>query len=170
MVPDKLINDLVIFVPLLLLLGWIISGLHIKMFYDGLQNKQCCNLDNISNVFIGERSGVFSEHRHSNCTCLCLGVLLSVCQFLQHIFRFLSICWQIAWNEWHNIWHADASRWLIAIWHPGYCCHFMHFSIRPTVHELGFWYNRQIVLKKSLYFGTLMYPDDLPSVFRCLWV
>ena len=50
------------------------------------------------------------------------------------------------------------------------CCHFMRSSVRPTVHELGFWYCEQISWKKSLYFGTLMYPDDLTSVYLFLWV
>ena len=34
-----------------------------------------------------------------------------------------------------------------------------HFQV--PVHELG---------RKSLHFGILMYPDHLPSVYRCLWV
>ena len=52
----------------------------------------------------------------------------------------------------------------------GYSFHCMCSSVRPTVHTLGFRYCGQISWKKSLHFGKLMYPDDLITVYLCLWV
>ena len=43
----------------------------------------------------------------------CLWILLLVCLSVHlsvyGIFRWLCICWQITWNKWHKIWHADVS-------------------------------------------------------------
>ena len=52
----------------------------------------------------------------------------------------------------------------------GYCCHFIRLSVCPTVCELGFWHCGQIFWKKSLHFGMRMYPEDLFSVYWCIWV
>ena len=46
-----------------------------------------------------------------------LWVSLSARPFFRKIFRFLCICWQIIWKEWHKIWHADIFRWLTLIRH-----------------------------------------------------
>ena len=35
--------------------------------------------------------------------------------FVYGIFRWLCICWQITWNKWHKIWHADVSPSLISL-------------------------------------------------------
>ena len=49
----------------------------------------------------------------------CLWILLLVCLsvhlFVYGIFRWLCICWQITWNKWHKIWHADVSPSLISL-------------------------------------------------------
>ena len=39
----------------------------------------------------------------------------SVHLFVYGIFRWLFICWQITWNKWHKIWHADVSPSLISL-------------------------------------------------------
>ena len=39
----------------------------------------------------------------------------SVRLFVYGIFRWLCICWQITWNKWHKIWHADVSPSLISL-------------------------------------------------------
>ena len=53
------------------------------------------------------------------------------------IFRWLCICWQITWNKWHKIWHADVSPSLISLSHidaKGYSCHVMQIlSACPTI-------------------------------------
>ena len=43
----------------------------------------------------------------------------------------------------------------------GYCCHFMHSSVCPTIHGIEFGYCKQIIWKKWSTFGMLMYPEDL---------
>ena len=43
-----------------------------------------------------------------------LSVRPSVRLFVYGIFRWLCICWQITWNKWHKIWHADVSPSLIS--------------------------------------------------------
>ena len=42
----------------------------------------------------------------------------SVRLFVYGIFRWLCICWQITWNKWHKIWHADVSLSLISVNFP----------------------------------------------------
>ena len=44
-----------------------------------------------------------------------LSVRPSVRLFVYGIFRWLCICWQITWNKWHKIWHADVSPSLISL-------------------------------------------------------
>ena len=44
-----------------------------------------------------------------------LSVRPSVRLFVYGIFRWLCICWQITWNKWHKIWHADVSPRLISL-------------------------------------------------------
>ena len=44
-----------------------------------------------------------------------LSVRPSVRLFVYGIFRWLCICWQISWNKWHKIWHADVSPSLISL-------------------------------------------------------
>ena len=44
-----------------------------------------------------------------------LSVRPSVRLFVYGIFRWLCICWQITWNKWHKIWHADVSSSLISL-------------------------------------------------------
>ena len=44
---------------------------------------------------------------------LCLWALSCVCLSIHHIFRFLCICWQITWKEWHKNWHVNVSRWYL---------------------------------------------------------
>ena len=44
-----------------------------------------------------------------------LSVHPSVRLFVYGIFRWLCICWQITWNKWHKIWHADVSSSLISL-------------------------------------------------------
>ena len=44
-----------------------------------------------------------------------LSVCPSVRLFVYGIFRWLCICWQITWNKWHKIWHADVSPSLISL-------------------------------------------------------
>ena len=44
-----------------------------------------------------------------------LSVRASVSLFVYGIFRWLCICWQITWNKWHKIWHADVSPSLISL-------------------------------------------------------
>ena len=58
-------------------------------------------------------------------------VHLSISLFLYHIFRFLHICWQINWKEWHRIWHADVSRWITLCQHG---CWWLLLSFLPFVH------------------------------------
>ena len=45
----------------------------------------------------------------------CWSVCPSVRLFVYGIFRWLCICWQITWNKWHKIWHADVSPSLISL-------------------------------------------------------
>ena len=73
---------------------------------------------------------------------LCLWVLLSV-----RPSRFLCICWQITRKEWHKMWHVDVSKRFtsVDIDADGYCCNFMHLSIRPTIQGIEFGYCRQMV-------------------------
>ena len=77
-----------------------------------------------------------------------LWVLLSVRSFVHHILKFLRVCWQISWKDYHKIWHADISsryrcRWiLLSFYYPrqpsaptgidvGHC---LHPSVRPERH------------------------------------
>ena len=69
---------------------------------------------------------------------------------IHHIFRFLCICLQSTWKEWHkngllmypdNLPSADIDA-------DGYCCHFVHSSIRLTIHGIEFRYCRLIAGKK----------------------
>ena len=54
----------------------------------------------------------------------------SVRRFVHHIFWFLCICWQITWKEWHNIWHADVSRWFTLGRHR---CRWVLWSFRTFI-------------------------------------
>ena len=53
----------------------------------------------------------------------------------------------------------------------GYCCHFMHSSVRPTIHGLGFVYCIQIAWKK---WPTIWHADISRwltlSIHGCLWI
>ena len=53
----------------------------------------------------------------------------------------------------------------------GYCCHFMHSSVRPTIHGLGFVYCIQSAWKK---WPTIWYADVSRwltlSIHGCLWI
>ena len=53
----------------------------------------------------------------------------------------------------------------------GYCCHFMHSSVRPTIRGLGFVYCRQSAWKKWL---TIWHADVSRwltlSIHGCLWI
>ena len=58
-----------------------------------------------------------------------LSVRPSVRLFVDGIFRWLCICWQITWNKWHKIWHDDVviiGRWLLpSVVDTGdICCHY----------------------------------------------
>ena len=102
-----------------------------------------------------------------------LSVRLSINRSVDHIFRFLHICWQVTGKEWHRVRNADVSRWLTLanIDADGYCCHFMRSSVRPTIHGLGFVYCIQSAWKK---WPTIWHADVSRwltlSIHGCLWI
>ena len=59
---------------------------------------------------------------------------------------FLCICWQITWQKWHKIWHADVSR--LTLGRHRWALLSFHASFRPTFRGLGFGYFGQIAWKK----------------------
>ena len=65
----------------------------------------------------------------------CLSVRLSVNRSVNHIFRFLHICWQVTGKEWHRVRNADVSRWLTLGQH---WCRWVllsfHAFVRPSNH------------------------------------
>ena len=65
----------------------------------------------------------------------CLSVHLSVNRSVNHIFRFLHICWQVTGKEWHRVRNADVSRWLTLGQH---WCRWVllsfHAFVRPSNH------------------------------------
>ena len=54
---------------------------------------------------------------------------------VNHIFRFLHICWQVTGKEWHRVRNADVSRWLTLGQH---WCRWVllsfHAFVRPSNH------------------------------------
>ena len=98
----------------------------------------------------------------------CLSVRLSVNRSVNHIFRFLHICWQVTGKEWHRVRNADVSRWLTLGQH---WCRWVllsfHAFVRPSNPSMGL--GLCIVYKalgrNGLQFGMLMYPDGLHSAF-----
>ena len=64
-----------------------------------------------------------------------LSVRLSVNRSVNHIFRFLHICWQVTGKEWHRVINADVSRWLTLGQH---WCRWVllsfHAFVRPSNH------------------------------------
>ena len=65
----------------------------------------------------------------------CPSVRLSVNRSVNHIFRFLHICWQVTGKEWHRVRNADVSRWLTLGQH---WCRWVllsfHAFVRPSNH------------------------------------
>ena len=65
----------------------------------------------------------------------CPSVRLSVNRSVNHIFRFLHICWQVTGKEWHRVRNADVSRWLTLGQH---WCQWVllsfHAFVRPSNH------------------------------------
>ena len=61
-----------------------------------------------------------------------LSVHPSVRLFVYGIFRWLCICWQIIWNKWHKIWHADVSPSLISL--SQHWCQRVFLSCHAFVH------------------------------------
>ena len=65
----------------------------------------------------------------------CPSVCLSVNRSVNHIFRFLHICWQVTGKEWHRVRNADVSRWLTLGQH---WCRWVllsfHAFVRPSNH------------------------------------
>ena len=100
----------------------------------------------------------------------CPSVCLSVNRSVNHIFRFLHICWQVTGKEWHRVRNADVLP-LANIDADGYCCHFMRSSVRPTIHGLGFVYCIQSAWKK---WPTIWHADVSRwltlSIHGCLWI
>ena len=72
---------------------------------------------------------------------VCPSIPLSVHRSVNHIFRFLHICWQVTGKEWHRVrnadvsrWHADVSRWLTlsihgCLWILLLVCLSVHLSV-----------------------------------------
>ena len=64
-----------------------------------------------------------------------LSVRLSGNRSVNHIFRFLHICWQVTGKEWHRVRNADVSRWLTLGQH---WCRWVllsfHAFVRPSNH------------------------------------
>ena len=64
-----------------------------------------------------------------------LSVRLYVNRSVNHIFRFLHICWQVTGKEWHRVRNADVSRWLTLGQH---WCRWVllsfHAFVRPSNH------------------------------------
>ena len=60
---------------------------------------------------------------------------MSVNRSVNHIFRFLHICWQVTGKEWHRVRNADVSRWLTLGQH---WCRWVllsfHAFVRPSNH------------------------------------
>ena len=108
----------------------------------------------------------------------CLSVRLSVNRSVNHIFRFLHICWQVTGKVWHRVRNADVSRWLTLGQH---WCRWVllsfHAFVRPSNHPcmgLGLCIAYKALGRNGLQFGMLMYPDGLHSAFMdaygyCCW-
>ena len=60
-----------------------------------------------------------------------LSLRQSVRPCVHNFFWFLNICWQITWKKWHNIRHADVSRWLTLGRHR---CRWVFLSFYVLVH------------------------------------
>ena len=104
----------------------------------------------------------------------CPSVRLSVNRSVNHIFRFLHICWQVTGKEWHRVRNADVSRWLTLGQH---WCRWVllsfHAFVRPSM-GLGLCIAYKELGRNGLQFGMLMYPDGLHSTFMdaygyCCW-
>ena len=89
---------------------------------------------------------------------------MSGCLSIHHIFMFLCICWQITWKEWHKSWHVDVSRWFTLGLRQCRWILFVisciHLSIQPSM-GLGLDIADKSLGSNGLYFGMLMYQDDL---------
>ena len=108
----------------------------------------------------------------------CPSVRPSVNRSVNHIFRFLHICWQVTGKEWHRVRNADVSRWLTLGQH---WCRWVllsfHAFVRPSVQPsmgLGLCIAYKALGRNGLQFGMLMYPDGLHSAFMdaygyCCW-
>ena len=102
-----------------------------------------------------------------------LSVRLSVNRSVNHIFRFLHICWQVTGKEWHRVRNADVSRWLTLgqHWCRWVLLSFHAFVRRPTIHGLGFVYCIQSAWKK---WPTIWHADVSRwltlSIHGCLWI
>ena len=70
-----------------------------------------------------------------------MSVRLSVNRSVNHIFRFLHICWQVTGKEWHRVRNADVSRWLTLGQH---WCRWVllsfHAFVRPSNHPWAWVY------------------------------
>ena len=99
----------------------------------------------------------------------CLSVRLSVNRSVNHIFRFLHICWQVTGKEWHRVRNADVSRWLTLGQH---LCRWVllsfHAFVRPSNHP---WACIQSAWKK---WPTIWHADVSRwltlSIHGCLWI
>ena len=99
---------------------------------------------------------------------------LPAARSVNHIFRFLHICWQVTGKEWHRVRNADVSRWLTLGQH---WCRWVllsfHAFVRPSM-GLGLCIAYKALGRNGLQFGMLMYPDGLHSAFMdaygyCCW-
>ena len=89
---------------------------------------------------------------------------LSVRLFVYGIFRWLCICWQITWNKWHKIWHADVSpslislsqHWCKTIWFFFFFSFFSLFFLR-----LGLGQRRAVVIIGRWLLPSLVDTGDI---------
>ena len=64
-----------------------------------------------------------------------MSVRLSVNRSVNHIFRFLHICWQVTGKEWHRVRNTDVSRWLTLGQHwSRWVLLSFHAFVRPSNH------------------------------------
>ena len=99
----------------------------------------------------------------------CPSLRLSVNRSVNHIFRFLHICWQVTGKEWHRVRNADVSRWLTLGQH---WCRWVLLSFHVFVRPSNLpWAWVCVLHTKRL---EEMYPDGLHSAFMdaygyCCW-
>ena len=87
-----------------------------------------------------------------------LSVCLSINRSVNHIFRFLHICWQVTGKEWHRVRNADVSRWLTLGQHWCRWVLFVISCVRPSVQPsmgLGLCIAYKALGRNGLQFGML---------------